>query len=230
MKIYAINEDMDNCKYDIEKFFQYLSVECVNKIKRFKKREDKLRSAISELGIRFIANHIYDIKREDISFEKTLYGKPFIKNMENFHFNISHSENWVVFAIDQQPIGIDIEKIQCIDLEVANLCLSCSELRILSSKTYEEGLQYFYELWTLKESYVKATGEGLNKDMKEVAFNLDNHWPLLVNPTLGGEFYFNRYNLDTNYKLAVSSKNNIFPTEIEKLSLKCIIKFFSDSM
>ena len=58
-------------------------------------------------------------------------------------------------------IGVDIEKIQLIDLKVAQRFFSEKEYEDLIAKTSSERIAYFYDLWTLKESLTKTLGIGL---------------------------------------------------------------------
>jgi len=78
----------------------------------------------------------------------------------------------------------------------------------------------------LKEAYLKAIGEGLNKDMKDITIKLDNNSPILMSGTFSEKYYLHTFNLHKDYKLAVSSKKNIFAAEIENLKLENIIKYF----
>jgi 4'-phosphopantetheinyl transferase len=65
---------------------------------------------------------IYDVKVSDICEEKlkidnkyirinkNQYGKPYLKEYPNFNFNISHSGEYVLCAVDDKSIGIDVEE------------------------------------------------------------------------------------------------------------------------
>ena len=55
----------------------------------------------------------------DVSDEKGLcalaygpFGKPFLRELPNIHFNISHTKGLVVCAIGMTSVGIDAEKIK----------------------------------------------------------------------------------------------------------------------
>ncbi|MHB8170251.1 MAG: 4'-phosphopantetheinyl transferase family protein [Thermincolia bacterium] len=60
-------------------------------------------------------------------------------NYKGFQFNISHSGDLVVCAVDYQPVGIDVELIDKPHLEVAERFFTRDEYRDLISK---EGLGY----------------------------------------------------------------------------------------
>lgn len=86
------------------------------------------------------------------------HGKPMIDGLE---FSLAHSGNLVICAISDKPVGCDVEKIREAPKGVAERCFSDSELVYLSGFSGEEYDRAFFRLWTMKESYVKMTGEGL---------------------------------------------------------------------
>ena len=136
----------------------------------------------------------YLIKRFT-SPSKLLYtknGKPF---KEGEYFSISHSGGYVVFASASSPIGVDIELIRPYSslLEKA----VCSEKERKGMRNDED----FFRLWCLKESLIKATGEGLSAKLE------------CVNPLEGTYIYKDRtfasktQNLD-GYLIAVSVESD----------------------
>lgn len=94
-------------------------------------------------------------------------GKPYLKD-GGVYFNISHSGNAVMCAVSEYEVGCDIEKISDIDLNIAKKFFSESEYdAIASSKTKEEQTDLFFRYWTLKESFIKATGQGMKLPFNE---------------------------------------------------------------
>lgn len=80
----------------------------------------------------------------------------------NIHYNISHSDKQVTGSTDNLPVGIDVEQIKPIDIKISERFFSKHEFNKLLGKSYTEREPYFYELWTLKESYIKAVEKGLS--------------------------------------------------------------------
>lgn len=96
-------------------------------------------------------------------------GKPFFTNYPHIQFNLSHSGDYVVAAFDRQPVGIDIQEHRRIKDSMARHFLNEKELEALSLITDEEEREEILcELWAVKESYIKLTGEGMKKSMKEI--------------------------------------------------------------
>jgi 4'-phosphopantetheinyl transferase len=109
-----------------------------------------------------------------LEFETTLHGKPFLPHFE-WHFNVSHSGSLFACAVTRpMPVGIDIERIQEIThlFEIASDHFALGESARLRKMQPDCQTQGFFECWTRKEAFVKATGLGLSQDLRgfEVAF------------------------------------------------------------
>ena len=90
-------------------------------------------------------------------------GKPAVKNCDDFHFNLSHSEEMVMCVADTVPVGCDVEKIQPIDLDIARRFFYRSEYASIAAQPDDESRNFlFYRYWTLKESFMKVTGLGMS--------------------------------------------------------------------
>jgi 4'-phosphopantetheinyl transferase len=86
-------------------------------------------------------------------------------------FNVSHTHEWALVAIGQgQPVGIDLEHIQpdYAWQTVSDLALSPRERAMLATLPSEVQSAVFFKLWTGKEAYVKATGEGLSRPFSQL--------------------------------------------------------------
>lgn len=87
------------------------------------------------------------------------YGKPYLKNEKRIHFNISHSGDMAMCALHEQPVGADIELIRPIMQGLERRVMSECERQAFRQSSDKTKL--FYQIWTLKESYLKYTGRGL---------------------------------------------------------------------
>lgn len=165
-------------KYDIrdltdkeyEKWYALMSDDKKNRIDKACKIDDKKRSVVGEMLSRKAIAKWCGVTPESIVFINGKHGKPFAKDL-NIEFNISHSENLVVCAINDKPIGIDVEQICPIDLKIAKKICTTNELIYLfgrlpneqdfSYNTDKRILTRFFKLWTAKEAYGKLIGDGL---------------------------------------------------------------------
>ena len=94
-------------------------------------------------------------KYRDIDFRYNEHGKPYWENGP--YFSISHCKQGIAVAVDDQPIGIDIEGIRHADEDLIARTMNEEErLRIK-----ELGIREFTRLWTRKEAVVKAQGVGI---------------------------------------------------------------------
>ncbi|MCR5636935.1 MAG: 4'-phosphopantetheinyl transferase superfamily protein [Clostridiales bacterium] len=119
----------------------------------------------------------YALDKEGIDMQKAEitvneYGKPYLIN-ENICFNLSHSENYAICAVSDNPVGCDVEMIRAnTNTEIAKRFFCRKEYRYLSSiRDSAEKDKAFILMWTLKESYIKAIGKGLSAKLND--FNLD---------------------------------------------------------
>ena len=74
----------------------------------------------SELLVRYLASKQLNISFSDIVFAKNSYGKPYLSDYPEFHFNVSHSCKYLVVLVSNQPVGVDIEKIDNPNLNIAH--------------------------------------------------------------------------------------------------------------
>ena len=113
----------------------------------------------------------------DSKIEKTVEGKPFFPFNNDLHFSISHTKEFIAIAINDKPIGIDIERTRKYNKSLVNRFFHPSEIKILEeTKEEQERDILFTKIWTLKEAYVKCTGTGIAN-----SFNIFQVNPL-VNP------------------------------------------------
>ncbi len=91
---------------------------------------------------------------------KNEFGKPYLKDYPNTHYNISHTKGAIVCAISDEPVGIDIEGVKKFNKRIAERFFTKSEQDYIFSKK-ENRDERFAEIWTMKEAYVKWTGNGM---------------------------------------------------------------------
>lgn len=227
IRVYALKIDAAPGEALYQSLLTKVGPEKKAKIEKFLRQEDALRCLFADLLIRYILTQHAGLKSENISFGYTSYGKPFLKGFENTHFNVSHSGDWIVCATDDKAIGIDIEKIAPIDFEVAESSFSRKECEQLFSLSPVEQTNFFYDLWTCKESYLKLNGMGLSAPLDSFTINIEESGAVsLASETeVSQHVFFKQYDIDANYKLAICALNDSFgdvvflsPEEISSFS------------
>ena len=98
-------------------------------------------------------------------------GKPRFRDFPARHFNLSHSADLALCALDDAPVGADIQIIRR-DLRQALPTRVCSpeELDWLAGQA--DYWAAFARLWSMKEARVKFTGEGISAGLRAAAVPL----------------------------------------------------------
>lgn len=99
-------------------------------------------------------------KLEDFPTNGNYYNK---KEIPEFHFSLSHSGEYAVLAVSDLPVGIDIEYKKRNYHSVARRCFCKEEYEdIMEADTIPEQEKRFLQYWTMKEAFIKHSGEGLS--------------------------------------------------------------------
>lgn len=175
LKTYLINIDKNLEKDIFDSLLNYVSEDKRAQIHRFYHFEDSQRALIGNLLSRYVICRNLNIKNSDIAFDKNQYGKPFLVGQNRFDFNISHSHKWVVCAVSDYPVGIDVEVLKSTQYDIAKRFFSEDEYAQLQKQPENEKQAYFIKLWTLKESYIKAVGKGLSIPLDSFTVSVENN-------------------------------------------------------
>ncbi len=93
------------------------------------------------------------------------YGKPYV---DDVYFSISYSEPYVIVAISDEEIGVDIEVIDELTYDDVKPFLNKKEK---ISITPESSVEEYYTIWTKKEAVLKLIGTGFQKEPDSVNVN-----------------------------------------------------------
>lgn len=138
------------------------------KILRFVQKKDRIQSLGASMLLQKVLQ-MYGKEMKDICYGEN--GKP---ELDGFYFNLSHSHEMAVCAVSECPVGCDIEKIGKPLSKIARRFFHENEIQYLESLDEEQQNDGFYRLWTMKESYVKMTGEGMKVPLNQVEFVLED--------------------------------------------------------
>lgn len=127
-----------------------LSDEQKEKAFRFKNEKDQMRCLLSSYLMS-------QLSKENL--QRNLTGKPYYPNGP--FFNISHSGKYVIMAIANEEVGVDIEE----DIE-KNMDILLRIFNEAEAKMIKEHADFYY-LWCAKESLIKCMGSSVSK-IKEV--------------------------------------------------------------
>ena len=90
-------------------------------------------------------------------------GRPVLSGCEK-HFSLSHSGVYAACALSDAPVGLDIQTPRSVDESFSARFLA-SEERSYIEQSADKSVA-FAEIWTRKESLLKASGEGLRRELR----------------------------------------------------------------
>lgn len=135
-------------------------------------REDRLRSIAGDHLARTLLAQLRGVDPGSIHFSRTEDGKPYAAGLDA-HFNISHSGHYVVCAVSEKPVGIDVEQMRPVRARLAKrVCTEAEYAWYQEAESNEETIRRFFRIWTTKEAYFKWVGTGIT-DLK--AFDTLDH-------------------------------------------------------
>jgi len=171
------------------------------KIKRFKFREDALRSLTGELLLKYALEKYYNLEYAKEIIAEDEFGKPHLRNKQ-IYFNISHSGNWTVLVCYINDAGIDLEKIETPSYEIMSKNFTRKEIEQIKNSDMQIKAKQFYKMWTLKESYIKMLGQGLSIPLDSFSINMRDQISINVKD-------INRQTTDINFKLFYPDSEHI---------------------
>lgn len=154
MKLYRITIHNFEDPLQNKRLLELVGTERRKKVIRYRMPDDRKRSLAAGLIIRKILNE-NGLSEDSLKYSEN--GKPLA---DNLFFNISHAGDYVVGVSSDREVGCDIEKIVDAPLEVTDRFFHLKEAEYI--KSAEDKNRAFFTLWTLKESYMKMTGRGMN--------------------------------------------------------------------
>lgn len=220
---FCYNDNIYNSKL-LEQYKNLLNHEERDQQKRFHFAKHRHQYLLTRAMVRSVLSlYADDIKPEKWEFKKNDYGKPFISNSPlkiPLHFNISHTDGLIVMAVSlNHNIGVDIEYLPRPGkmLDIASSFFSPSEVKELFELPVEKQRNRFFDLWTLKEAYIKACGMGLSIPLNHFSYSFSSQGKISIGfaPERNDQpelWQFWQIHPNTNYKISMALKGNIVGT------------------
>lgn len=166
----------------------------INKIHRYKAEQAQHNALQVRLALRAVLSLHSHVLPQQWQFEYGDKGKPSLA-IEQFtqtglHFNLSHSGDWLMIGVlpcanlsslnvvdNAVLFGLDIERLRANTniKPILNHYFSANEVADLIALPEALQRQRFFDLWTLKEAYIKATGKGLAQSLSSFSFSFNNN-------------------------------------------------------
>jgi 4'-phosphopantetheinyl transferase len=183
---------------------------------KFKLEIHRHRFIIARALLRQILARYLPLTPERIAFIYSDRGKPsLVENYAYLQFNLSHSENLVLYAFTyQKRVGIDLEYlVKHNDLDkIAKRFFAEREVELILRVEERERTKLFLQLWTAKEAYLKATGEGIAGSLAGVEIGIDrNNYPYFLDRKKSSAWQLQQFCPSENYlaTVAVEATNNL---------------------
>jgi len=183
------------------------------RIHGFRQPADALRSLLGELLVRSLIGERLGPDVARAPFARGPHGKPRVAGHADVHFNLSHSGDWAVCAVDSQPIGVDVERIVPLTPADLGAALSPAERAYLDGLAAAARPVALFRLWTLKESHTKALGLGLALEPRELTIACWETPPRIMPPP-AETWVLDTPPLDADHALAVCRRAPVTPLEI----------------
>jgi 4'-phosphopantetheinyl transferase len=157
---------------------------------------------------RLLSAAVPDVPVHAWRFQTGRHGKPRVENHAGLEFNLTHCDGLVACAIAMEtPVGIDAESLHReAPLELIDTYFTQAERLYLSRLSPQDRHSAFFELWTLKESWLKATGDGLSRLQSSCTFRLDDPPHAEFHDEVGGDvdrWHFRRWRPSPTHTLAL---------------------------
>ncbi len=157
-------------------FESWLTDDERERYRRYRRPEDRELFLFTRAALRHALSQYAGVEPGGWRFVTGEYGRPELDapfSESGLRFNVSHTSGMIACLVsDGMDAGVDVEDIgrRSDILELARTVFSKAERRELEALPPDAAIARFYEIWTLKEAYVKARGMGLSLPVRKVTF------------------------------------------------------------
>lgn len=183
----------------------WLSAEEIKRADRFRKPTSRNQHVVGRGMARRLLGED-NVSPEDVCFAEETYGKPYVVAPEAAKqpFNVAHTDGLVMCGVGNDPshlLGVDVECLcRKTDPGLAERYFARPEVDFLKRCCSERQRQdLFLRIWTLKESFIKAIGTGLQTPLADFAFeDIEKDRPRirLLNPSLDDGRTWNFFSIE----------------------------------
>jgi 4'-phosphopantetheinyl transferase len=182
-------------------WFKLLDQDEQTKASRFHFAADRRQYIAAHALVRSMLASYTGERPDTLQFWRAAGGRPELAQNTDLRFNLSRTRTLVACALARvDPVGLDIESFDHAEAgpEIAQSCFTQTEIELVR-KLGHDG---FLRLWTLKEAFLKATGDGLSRPLNSFSFSLD---PIRIdNGGANGGWHFAQLCPLANHWLAVA--------------------------
>ncbi|MDN5383324.1 MULTISPECIES: 4'-phosphopantetheinyl transferase superfamily protein [Streptomyces] len=167
------------------------------------------RFAASRLAVKFTAAAVLEADPADLDLAYRIGGRPYLRGLDQIDVNLTHTEELIAVGVSRNGrIGVDAEPVDRatdVGLLQGHMCTPAERAR-LERLPEAERAAALLRLWTLKEAYTKALGQGMRLGFTEFGFGADGrtlHAPDGA-PAAGDEWAFATRRVLGRYLLSIA--------------------------
>ncbi len=152
----------------VQKLGQTLAEDESQRACRFHFEQDRRRFVVGRGQLRSVLSSYLGCTPSSVQFTYGAKGKPALPGLQ---FNMSHSHELALCALSiKREVGVDLEYLRPLPeaVQLAKRFFSVTEHALIQALPVEEQVPVFFRLWTGKEAYLKATGQGLSHGLDQV--------------------------------------------------------------
>lgn len=144
----------------------------------------------------------------ELSFRKGERGKPYLSSHPSLFFNLSHSGQWIVLALSNREVGIDVERLHRRNFRaIVRRFFHPAEIAFFDSVEEKDLQERFITHWTYKEAYLKLLGTGIGAQSlatHPILYSSDNG--VEVPTHTSGKLFLKAYAIDPNYRCSLATE------------------------
>ncbi len=180
--IYLVADRIVSDNRLLKRYMSWMSQSELQQWRRFHFAEHRNQYLLTRALVRWtLSQHSPAVAEHQWEFKFNEHGRPsiapFDSSSTNLNFNVSHTKGMIALVIGQMTeLGVDVENTKR-DPEIAKSAksfFSPLEITALRQLPKQRQLDRFFDLWTLKESYIKARGLGLAIPLDSFSFDLSS--------------------------------------------------------
>ncbi|MFW5690936.1 MAG: 4'-phosphopantetheinyl transferase family protein [Chloroflexota bacterium] len=155
-------------------YASWLSGDEIERSARLIDAEARQRFIIARGLLRSVLARYLSMPPAALSFAYGPRGKPAVPG-STLSFNLSHAGDWLLLGVTEQgALGVDIEEMQSMETmaTVSRSNFSTAEREALDRLPADLQERGFYLCWTRKEAFIKATGHGFGRRLRDFDVSL----------------------------------------------------------
>ncbi len=208
IKIYYCDVSKLNTENDMPEISQYRK----EKLSKAKRISNKKQGLGAELLLNWAVKENLTNSHFPLDIKTGPYGKPYCDELP-FSFSLSHSGNFSACAICEREIGLDIQQLSEYKENLARRSFAAQEREYIEASDDKD--MAFTQIWSMKESFIKALGTGLHTPLDSFSVMPDK----FVNVGNSDRYYIYSVFMENCFFSVCVKGDSISVPEITKLEL-----------